>query len=100
MYERLEDLFLLSWVPALSGPTVRVFFCGGGPCTALSPGLRSGGLESKFGWGPRHHDRRVMGWSCLCLGYKRGVCFRGTQLRALIRKSPGDLVRLVYGLAS
>ena len=22
---------------------------GGGPCTALSPGLRSGGLESKFG---------------------------------------------------
>ena len=27
---------------------------GGGPCTALSPGLRSGGLESKFGWGPGH----------------------------------------------
>ena len=27
---------------------------GGGPCTALSPGLRSGGLESKFGQGPRH----------------------------------------------
>ena len=27
---------------------------GGGPCTALSPGLRSGGLESKFEWGPRH----------------------------------------------
>ena len=21
-------------------------------------------------------DKRVMGWSCLCLGYKRGVCFR------------------------
>ena len=27
---------------------------GGGPCTALSPGLRGGGLESKFGRGPRH----------------------------------------------
>ena len=27
---------------------------GGGPCTTLSPGLRGGGLESKFGWGPRH----------------------------------------------
>ena len=27
---------------------------GGGLNTALSPGLRSGGLESKFGRGPRH----------------------------------------------
>ena len=32
-------------------------------------------------------DRRVMGWSYLCLGYKRGVCFRGTQLETLIRES-------------
>ena len=38
---------------------------GGGPCTALSPGLRSRGLKSKFGRGPGPHDRRVMGWSCL-----------------------------------
>ena len=51
---------------------------GGGPCTALSLGLRSGGLESKFGRGPRPLDKRVMGWSCLCLGYKRGMCFWGT----------------------
>jgi hypothetical protein len=43
---------------------------GGGLSTALSPGLRSGGLESNFGRGPRPHDRRVVGWSCLCLGYK------------------------------
>ena len=28
---------LLSWVSALSGPTIRVIFGGGGPCTALSP---------------------------------------------------------------
>ena len=61
---------------------------GGGPCTALSPRLRSRGLESKFGRGPEPHDRRVMGWSCLCLGYKRDVCFRGTQLGALIRELP------------
>ena len=47
----------------------------GGPYTALSPGLRDGGLESQFGQGPRPHDRRVVGWSCLCLGYKRSVCF-------------------------
>ena len=49
---------------------------GGGLSTALSSGFRSGGLESKFGQEPRSRDRRVAGWSCLCLGYKRGVCFR------------------------
>ena len=47
----------------------------GGLSATLSLGLRSGGLESKFGRGPRHLDRRVVGWSYLCLGYKRGVCF-------------------------
>ena len=48
---------------------------GGGLNTALSPGLRSGGLESKFRRGHGPHDRRVVGWSCFCLGFKRGVCF-------------------------
>ena len=37
---------------------------GGGLSTTLSLGLRSGGLESKFGRGPRPLDRRVVGWSC------------------------------------
>ena len=69
---------------------------GGGPCTTLSPGLRSGGWESKFGRGPRPHDRRVMGWPCLCLGYKQGMCFWGTQLGALIRESPA----FRYGLST
>ena len=73
---------------------------GGGLSTALSPGLRSGGLESKFGWGPRPHDRRVVGWSCLCLGYKRGMCFRVPNWDTLVRESPGNPVRLVYTLAS
>ena len=48
---------------------------GGDLSTILSPGLRCGGLESKFGRGPRPLDMRVVGWSCLCLGYKRGICF-------------------------
>jgi hypothetical protein len=50
--------------------------------TVLRPGLMGGGLESKFGRGPRPFDRSGMSWSCLCLGYKWGVCvcFRGTQL--------------------
>ena len=33
---------------------------GGGLSTTLSLVLRSGGLESKFGWGPRPLDRRVV----------------------------------------
>ena len=72
---------------------------GGGLSTTLSPGLRCGGLESKFGWGLGTLDRRVMGWSCLCLGYKQGMCFQGIQLGALICESSGNPVRLVYGLA-
>ena len=40
--------------PALFGSTVRVCFGGGGPCAALSLGLRCGGLESQFGQGPGH----------------------------------------------
>ena len=100
MYGRLEDLLLSCRV---SG-SFRIdcqgfFFGGGGPCTALSPGLRGGGLESQFGRGPGHPDKRVMGWSCLCLGYKRGMCFLGTELGALIRELPSNPVRLVYGLA-
>ena len=47
---------------------------GGGLSTTLSPGLKYGGLESKFRRGPGPLDRKVVGWSCLCLGYKRGVC--------------------------
>ena len=33
--------------------------------TTLSPGLRCGGLESKFGQGPGPLDRSVVSWSCL-----------------------------------
>ena len=53
-YGRLEDL-LLSCLGFRLFPDRRsgFLFGGGGPCTALSPGLRGGGLESQFGRGPR-----------------------------------------------
>jgi hypothetical protein len=35
------------------------------------------GLESKFGRGLKIRDRSGTGWSRLCLGCKRGMCFSG-----------------------
>jgi hypothetical protein len=61
---------------------------GGGLSTALRPGLKCGGLESKFGRGPGPLDRSEMSWSCLCLGYKRDVCFGVPSWDTLIRESP------------
>ena len=72
---------------------------GGDLSTALSLGLSCGGLESKFWQGPRPLDRRVVGWSCLCLRYKRGVCFGVPSWDTLIHESPCDMVWLVYDLA-
>ena len=74
-YGRKEDLLLSCHGFRLFPDQLLGWFLGGGPSTALSPGLRSGGLESKFGRGLGPHDKRVAGWFCLCLGYKRGVCF-------------------------
>ena len=65
---------------------------GGGLSITLSPGLKCGGLESKFGRGPRPLDRRAMGWSYLCLRYKRGVCFRVPSQDTLVHESPGNPV--------
>ena len=55
-------------------------FGGGGSCTALSPGLRGGAWSPSLDGDLDTRDKIVMGWSCLCLGYKWGVCFWGTQL--------------------
>ena len=44
------------------------YFGGGGPCTALSPGLRGGGLESQFGRGPRHLEQESDGLVLLVPG--------------------------------
>jgi hypothetical protein len=61
---------------------------GGGLSTVRRPGLKHGGSESKFGRGPGPLARSGTGWSCLCQGYKRGVCFLGYQSGTLIRESP------------
>ena len=50
---------------------------GGGPCTALSPGLRSGGLESKFGWGPGHPGQEGDGLVLLVPRVQAGRVFSG-----------------------
>ena len=50
---------------------------GGGPCTTLSPGLRSGGLESKFGWGPGHLGQESDGLVLLVPGVQAGHVFSG-----------------------
>ena len=50
---------------------------GGGPCTALSPRLRSGGLESKFEWGPRHLGQEGDGLVLLVPGVQAGHVFSG-----------------------
>ena len=55
VYGRLEDLLLSCRRFRLFSDRLSGFlFVGGGPCTALSPGLRGRGLESQFGWGPGH----------------------------------------------
>ena len=54
-----------------------------------------GGLESKFGWGPRPLDRRVVGWCCLCLGYKWSVCFGVPSWDTLVHESSYDMVRVL-----
>ena len=62
---------------ALSGPTAKVLFGGGGPCTALSPGLRDGGLESQFGRGLRHPGQESDGLVLLVPGVQVGHVFLG-----------------------
>ena len=50
---------------------------GVGPCTALSLGLRGGGLESKFGWGPRHPGQEGNELVLLVPGVQAGRVFLG-----------------------
>jgi hypothetical protein len=41
----------------------------------IKAGSQVWGLESEFGRGLGTHDRSGTGWSRLCLGCKRGMCF-------------------------
>ena len=52
---------LLSWVLALSGLIDWRRGKGGGLSAILRPGLKCGGLESKFGRGPRPLDKSGTG---------------------------------------
>ena len=73
---------------------------GGGLSTRLRPGLKCGGLESKFGRGSGPLDRSEVGWSCLCLG-TNGVCVLGYPARIhwFMNRCFCEMVRLGYGLA-
>ena len=52
-YGRLKDLLLSCHGFWLFPDQLSGWFLGQGPFTALSLGLRGGGLESQFRWGPR-----------------------------------------------
>ena len=65
---------LLSWVLALSGQTVRVVF-GWRSLHHTESKTQGWGLGVLVWTGTWAGDRRVVGWSYLWLGYKRGVCF-------------------------
>ena len=84
---------------ALFGPTVRVVFGLGGPCTALSLVLRGGGLESQFGWGPGHLGQEGSGLFLLVPWVQAGHVFLGYPARGIDSRIAGDPVRLVLTLA-
>ena len=62
---------------------------GGGPYTALSPGLRSGGLETKFGRGPRHLGQEGDGLVLLVPGVQAGRVFSGHPARHIDSRITG-----------
>jgi hypothetical protein len=74
---------------------------GGDLSTTLKQGLKCGVLESKFGRRPGPLDRSRMGWSCLCLGYKRDVYFSRhlVKLHWFVNRHFYVTVRLGYDLA-
>ena len=73
---------------------------GGGPCTTLSPGLRSGGLESKFGWGPGHPGQEGDRLVLLVPRVQRRRVFLGHPTGHIDSQIAAESVRLVFTLAS
>ena len=71
---------------------------GGGPCAALSLGLRGGGLESKFGRGPGHLGQESGGLVLLVPGVQAGRVSLGHPAAGIDSRIAGVLVRLVCGL--
>ena len=68
---------LLSQIRLFPDRLLGFYFGGGGPCTALSPGLRGGGLESQFGRGPGHPRQESDGLVLLVPGVQAGRVFLG-----------------------
>ena len=62
-------------------------------------GTQERGLGVQVWTGPGPRDRRVVGWSSLCLGYKR-ACVLGYLAGHIDSRIVGDPVRLVYSLAT
>ena len=62
---------------------------GGGLSTTLSPGLRSGGLESKFGRGPGHPRQESDGLVLLVPGVQAGQVFSGHPARHIDSRITG-----------
>ena len=90
---------LLSWVPALSGPTDwRRGWWRSKHHTESGTHVWGLGVQVWTGtWTPRHESGGLV---LLVPGVQAGHVFWGTLLGTLIRESPGNPVRLVYDLAS
>ena len=71
----------------------------GGHCTALSSGLRGGGLESQFGQGSGHPGQESDGLVLLVLGVQAGRVSLGHSAGGIDSRITGIPVRLVCGLA-
>ena len=72
---------------------------GGGPCTTLSPGLRSGDLESMFGRGPGHPGQEGDGLVLLVPGVQAGRVFSGHPAGHIGSRIATESVRRVLCLA-
>ena len=84
MYGRLKDLLLSYRGFRLFPDRLSGFLFGeGGPCTALSPGLRGGGLESQFGRGPRTPGQEGDGLVLLVPEVQAGRVFLGYPARGI-----------------
>ena len=90
---------LLSWIQLFSDRLSGFLFGGGGPCTALSLGLRGGGLESQFGRGPRHPRQESDGLVLLVPRVQAERVFSGYTAGDIGSRIAAESVRLVLCLA-
>ena len=100
MYGRLEDLLLSCRGFRLFSDRLLGFCFGGGdPCTALSPGLRGGDLESQFGRGPRTPGQEGDGLVLLVPWVQAGRVFLVYPAGDIGSRIAAESVRLVLCLA-